>query len=59
VLIFGRGQNLLSHQYRSYADVSLVGESILTRNKTTECLVVSRKEIVLEVKVEKAKHMLK
>jgi len=59
VLIFCRGQSLLAHQYLIYADVSLVGESILTINKTTECLVVAIREIGLEVIVEKTKYVLK
>jgi len=59
VLIFCRGQNLLTHQYLIYADVSLVGESILTINKTTQGLLVASKEIGMAVNVEKTRHLLK
>jgi hypothetical protein len=59
VFIFCRGQSLFTHQYLIYADVILVGESILTINKTTEGLLVTSNEIGLEVNVENTKHVLK
>jgi len=59
VLIFCRAQSLLTHQYLINADVSLLGESILTIKKNTECLLVASKEIDLQVNVEKTKHVLK
>jgi len=45
---FSVGVKVYSYQYLIYADVNLVGERLLTINKTTEGLLVSSNEIGLK-----------
>jgi hypothetical protein len=48
-----------THQLLVYADdVNLLGDNIDTINKTTETLIDARKEVGLEVNVDKTKDML-
>jgi hypothetical protein len=48
-----------THQLLAYADdVNLLGDNIDTIKKNTETLIDARKEVVLEINVEKTKYML-
>jgi hypothetical protein len=48
-----------AHQLLAYADdVNLLGDNVDTINKNTEILIDARKEVGLEVTVEKTKYML-
>jgi hypothetical protein len=48
-----------THQLLAYADdVNLLGDNIDTINKNTESLIVTSKEVGLEVNVDKTKYML-
>jgi hypothetical protein len=48
-----------THQLLAWADdVNLLGDDIATVNRNTETLIDARKEVGLEVNVEKTKYML-
>jgi hypothetical protein len=47
-----------THQLSYYADVNTLGGSIHTIRKNTEALVITRKEIGLEVNAVKTKYMV-
>ena len=47
-----------SHQFLVYADVNILGGNLHTAKRNTESLVVTSKEIGLEVNADKTKYMI-